>query len=197
MTCATNRWACKWLTGFCEIGTMLVIYKHQKHSICPRCLADNETVEHVLKCQDAQATILWNEELDNIKKWILDNKGCPEMAEPIVAGLQAWRCNVPFDTHGTFSPLLQTAITQQNRIGWKSFIEGFWANKWKQHQEAYLLSIKSQRSGSLWISKLQQRIWHIAWKLWDQRNNVLHSDGLTIHRYETDLIDQEITQEWG
>ena len=43
---------------------------------------------------------------------------------------------------------------------------------------------------------MQRKIWHIAWTLWTHRNNVLHSDGKTIHQYETTLLDQEISKEW-
>ena len=90
MTRATNRWACKWLTSFCGIGTMLVLYKHQKHSKCPWCNADDESVVHVLQCPDIQAQQLWKEEIDKIGTWIKDNKGCPELAHAIVTHLNNW-----------------------------------------------------------------------------------------------------------
>ena len=52
-------------------------------------------------------------------------------------------------------------------------------------------------SSLLWSSRLQKRILQIAWSMWQHRNNILHSDGKTIHQYETDLIDQEIVTEWS
>ena len=32
--------------------------------------------------------------------------------------------------------------------------------------------------------------------MWEQRNVILHSDGSTIHQYESSLLDQEIAIEW-
>ena len=191
---ATNRWACKWLTGFCGIGTMLVIYKHQKYSKCPRCNKDDETITHVLQCENVQAQLLWKEEVEKLSTWIINNKGCPELAHAITTSLNNWHSGSD-NTSQTYSPSLQAAVRQQNNIGWQSFIEGFWSVKWEEHQQLYLTSIKSQRSSRLWISKAQRRIWLIAWKLWEQRNNVLHSNG-SIHQYEIELLQQEIQKEW-
>ena len=194
MSKATNRWVCKWLTGFCGVEAMLVLYKHQKHSKCPRCNADDESVTHVLQCPDARACQLWNEEIDALHTWIIDNKGCPELAHAVTTYLQAWHSGNGFPSND-YSEILQNAIREQNRIGWQSFIEGFWSVRWREHQHQYLLSIKSKRSSILWISKLQRRIWRIPWKMWEQRNTILHSNG-TIHQYETELLKQEIRDEW-
>ena len=110
--------------------------------------------------------------------------------------LNAWHHHSPTQPSHQYSPLLQQAIRQQSQIGWQSFIEGFWSSTWRKHQEEYLKSIKTQRSALLWASRLQRRIWQIAWTMWEHRNNILHSDGKTIHQYETKLVDQEINIEW-
>lgn len=141
MTLATNRWTTKWLTGFCGIGTMLVIYKHQKHSKCPRCNCDNETLTHVLKCSAPTAQQLWDDEMTNLQQWILDNKGCPLLAETIVTQLHAWHNNELPPQPSSSSPLLLESIWQQASIGWQSFIEGFWSSKWREHQLQYFESI--------------------------------------------------------
>ena len=197
MTQATNRWASKWLTGFCGVGLMLGIYKYQKHTKCPRCNADDENVTHVLRCPEPTAQDTWKEEVDKVYTWMIDNKGSPEMALAIQQYLLQWH-NPSNDIPRTdFSIDLTEAIRQQSAIGWKSFIEGFWSLRWREHQHQYLQSIHSSRSSVLWISRLQRKIWHIAWSMWLHRNNALHSDGTTIHQYETTMLDREIVQEWN
>ena len=36
-----QRWLCKYTTGFCGVGKMLLKYKYQTHTKCPRCGQDN------------------------------------------------------------------------------------------------------------------------------------------------------------
>ena len=196
MTKTKNTWACKWLTGFCSIGIMLNVYKYQKHAKCPRCNADNESLQHVLKCPDTRAQQLWFSEIDKLHTWIIDNKGCPELALAIRTYLHSWHHQSPTEPM-SWSPTLTRAIWEQNAIGWTSFLEGIWSQQWRVHQHQYLQSIKSQRSSILWISKAQRQIWQIAWEMWNQRNNILHSDRKTIHQYETALLDSEIRTEWS
>lgn len=85
---------------------------------------------------------------------------------------------------------------KQRRIGWTSFIEGYWAKEWRLCQDQYLKQIKSQRSSILWMSRVQRRIWIIAWNLWEHRNRHLHNDGKTIHSVELTSLDAEIRTEW-
>ena len=135
--------------------------------------------------------------MTKLQSWILNNKGCLLLAAAVIANLNSWHQHDVTITDHNYPPLLQEAIRQQARIGWQSFIEGFWSKHWRQHQQQYLTSINSQRSSLLWTSKLQRRIWHIAWTLWDHRNQILHADGGSIHQYESTLLDQEIIAEWN
>jgi hypothetical protein len=78
-----------------------------------------------------------------------------------------------------------------------SFIEGFWANKWRICQEdQYLHHLRSQRSSFLWILRVQHRIWLIELNLWEHSNNFAHNDGKTIHLVEMTALDDELQKEW-
>ena len=169
---------------------MLEIYKHQKHSKCPRCLTDNETTSHVLRCPEASAQTTWQTEMDNLHTWIIEKKGSEEMAQAIIEYLNSWHHDSAISDIQVYSSRLQDALQQQNQIGWQSFLEGYWSIKWREYQTHHLVSIQSQRSSVLWISQLQRRIWKVAWTLWEHRNTILHSEGKTIHQYEADLINQ-------
>ena len=43
-----RRWLSKWSCGMCVVGKCPEHLKEQNHSKCPRCLTDNETLEHVI-----------------------------------------------------------------------------------------------------------------------------------------------------
>jgi hypothetical protein len=193
-----QKWLSKWMTGFCGVGIMLKRYKHQKHSKCPRCLSDNENVHHVLRCTQHGAKSLWTQSIDSLEQWMTRNQGHPELIELIILGLNKWHDQhiIPYD-YDILEPLLKQAYNQQRRIGWASFIEGFWSRSWRLCQDEYLKSLRSQKSSLLWISRVQRKIWMIAWEMWDHRNMFLHNKGASIHAYEMQALEGEINNEWN
>jgi hypothetical protein len=190
-----QRWMSKWMAGFCGVGIMLVRYAYQKHSKCPRCGQNNETTSHVIQCRHPGAVNLWHTEVEALKSWMLSNLGQPELVSIITSSLLTWQSS----SHGFLgtpsNDTLKKAVNRQQNIGWKSFIEGFWSLEWRECQRQYLLSRNSQRSSSLWISRVQRRIWEIAWRMWLHRNEILHNNGQTIHAHETRALDDEIRLE--
>jgi hypothetical protein len=190
-----QRWMSKWMAGFCGVGIMLVRYAYQKHSKCPRCGQDNETTSHIIQCQQPEAVDLWRTEVQSLRTWMLSTMGHPELVSVITASLLEWQSSSRGYLATPDDATLQLAVNRQRRIGWKSFIEGFWASDWRECQTVYLRERQSQRSSALWISKVQRRIWEIAWQMWQHRNNILHNNGKTIHTQETVALDDEIRQE--
>ena len=71
-----------------------------------------------------------------------------------------------------FSQPLQSAITQQTRIGWQNLLEGFPANKWSVIQAEHYLRIRSRRSSRRWIAALVKKLAEVVWQMWDHRNTV-------------------------
>ena len=53
------------------------------------------------------------------------------------------------------------------------------------------------KSATLWMSRVQRRIWEIAWALWMQRNEWLHEDNKSVHFAEASAIHSEIIKEYG
>ena len=94
-----QKWLSKWITGICGVGSKLIQWKWQPHSNCPRCLSPNETVKHVLQCNQDEAQELWNKQITSLLKWMREEKGQPDMSKAICSSLQAWRDDrqIPFD----------------------------------------------------------------------------------------------------
>ena len=104
---------------------MLVKYKYQTHSNCPRCGATQEKTNHVLQCTKGEGVqALWNAELEQLKEWMDQNKFHSELTEAVLTNLHHWRDN----TVSSYQPsnlILQKALEEQEKIGWDSSIEGF------------------------------------------------------------------------
>ena len=91
---------------------MLVKYKYQTHSNCPRCGATQEKTNHVLQCKGEGVQALWNAELEQLKEWMDQNKFHSELTEAVLTNLHHWRDN----TVSSYQPsnlLLQKALEEQ------------------------------------------------------------------------------------
>ena len=85
-----QRWLCKHTTGFCGVGRMLLRYKWQTHSNCPRCNQDNETTHHVLQCKGQQAQEIWDTQIKELDSWMKDNAIQHDISKIITACTTAW-----------------------------------------------------------------------------------------------------------
>ena len=70
------------------------------HSKCPRCLTDDESVNHVIRCQHKDATSCWNTSSEDIRMWMSSNNAIPGLAEAVLMRLSQWRNGLPFQDIG-------------------------------------------------------------------------------------------------
>ena len=82
-----HRWLCKYTTGFCGVGSMLLKYRYQTHTKCPRCGADNEKTDHVLQCTGAETSTIWKEEIKKLHDWMTSQDLYPELVTLIISEL--------------------------------------------------------------------------------------------------------------
>ena len=128
-TKSMNRWLSKHTAGFCGVGKVLVRYKYQTHANCPRCGLTPETTTHVLTCQDDSACKLWDDNVSQLEKWMETQGVFSEIAHHISQNLRSWKYGLRLQQHLPTNQFLREAIQQQDRIGWKEFIYGFWSKK--------------------------------------------------------------------
>jgi hypothetical protein len=191
------KWLSKFATGICGVGIMLKLWKHQSHSSCPRCGIAKETTEHVIVCPSPPATTIWQDSINKLKTWMVDNDCEPHMTQIICSSLKAWRNGLQLPYPSTDVPnIVRAAMVEQDNIGWYNFITGFISSKWRVIQQAHLKELGSMKSAILWISRFQKRIWEIPWVLWQHRNEFLHNDGATLHFQETAAINRSIREEY-
>jgi hypothetical protein len=130
---------------------MLQHYQHQTHNNCPQCGIPNESTAHIIQCQDNGAKTLWNVEMCKLEQWMLDNDGHPEMVESICNRLRAWQSMKDTINPSYSDSVLSLAITQQQRLGWFNFIQGYLSIQWRVCQSSHLITIKSKKSALLWM----------------------------------------------
>ena len=152
---------------------------------------------HVIQCKDPAACSLWDKEILNLDQWMVKNKVEPSLSKHIIQNLNSWKYQTPVTQLLPPNRILRQAILQQDRIGWKPFIEGIWSIHWRRCQTQFFKSINSPSSSLLLLSKVQRRIWRIAWEMWMHRNNYLHGDLSSLPEVEQKAINEEIVNEWN
>jgi hypothetical protein len=89
---------------------------------------------------------------------------------------------------------LPAVVQKQDAIGWQSFLEGRPSVGWSEVQHRYYEFLDSRRTGLRWLTALIQKLWDVAWDMWDHRNRVLHDQEHSVAR---DLQIQQITDEFA
>ena len=114
----------KWSCGILGVGKFLERWKEQNHSKCPRCLTDDETVDHIIHCWYQDVTLCWSTGFEVLKKWILIQHSSPGLALDISEKLLYWRNREELHTIQRLSWNIQIAINSQDLLGWYIFCLG-------------------------------------------------------------------------
>jgi hypothetical protein len=64
---------------------------------------------------------------------------------------------------------LQDALQAQDVIGWDNFFDGRLSIAWERIQESHYKWCQSRNSGRRWTIALIQKLWDVAWDLWEHR----------------------------
>jgi len=92
----------------------------------------------------------------------------PQLILSLTQGLQAW--------WEEEAPLCKSmAEKMQAKVGWSMVLDGWLILKWRAQEEAYWEQWKRQKSSKQWTAELIEKLWNIAWDLWDHSNEALHN----------------------
>jgi len=96
----------------------------------------------------------------------------PTLAHIISLYLCSWRTSeaITYEPPRKFQALLQA----QSAVGWGKFFEGWVVSQWTEQQNRYYKIIRSHRTGRCWTIAILQKLWNIAWDMWEHRNSILH-----------------------
>jgi hypothetical protein len=146
-------------------------------------MVEKEDVLHMLCCSDPKSIRIWNKSLWDYITYLHKIHTCSRAIIAIMKELQAWREQLPHPNIDSLSPSLYTVISNQQKIGWKQFLEGLLAEEWIEYQHDHYLQINLKKSGLIWSKKI---IWlhvNLLQKIWAGQNNQLHKTKM-IHEME-------------
>jgi hypothetical protein len=127
----------KYASRHCAVGQMMKIWKHWEHSMCPRCLQDNETKEHELLCQDPHNAEHFECLSKKLDIELVTMETAPEIWQTMVCkitNLRRW-CRVMAQI--TYKYGESEASEHQGLIRWTNFMIGRMAPEWVPAQQCY------------------------------------------------------------
>jgi predicted transposase YbfD/YdcC len=120
-------------------------------------------------CQEEESVTLWTGAIKKLREWLRANDTEQTICDSLCMSLLAWQASATVDNVG-----LQGAA--QISIWWDRVIEGVFCLQWRSSQQLYLTSIGSRKSAVTWMVSVIRKIWHIAWEMWEHRNNWEHQN---------------------
>ena len=84
---------------------------------------------------------------------------------------------------------LTSVILAQEYIGCQAFMEGCLSIEWKIHTSTFLTKKQSPRR---WTAMLVEKLWLVAFDMWEHRCNELHKNDLSNKVQEMNKIDISI-----
>ena len=149
-------------------------WKQQQSPNCPRCANTVEDAGHIWVCRGDGVDATWETSIRTLRQWMIQQKTLPNLVMVICDRLSAWRNNSrPTIMVSSFLGLRSTVQSQED-VGWRSLLEGLPVRGWAEVQQRYYEFIGSRKTGERWLTALIQKLWDVAWDLWDHRNSVVH-----------------------
>jgi hypothetical protein len=186
-----RHWIAKHSEGMCGVGKWLVIWKEREHPDCPRCSAF-EDAQHVWNCPSPEATLIRTTGISTLSSWMEDVQTATDINQAITTRLTQWSAQLPFTPIPLLTEDTQAAVAAQDDIGWDNFFEGRVAKDWEYAQDSHYKWCKSRRSGRRWTISLIQKLWDIAWDLWENRNDMLYAKENAEALHGMDAVDDDI-----
>ena len=194
-TTARRKWVCKHAANLLPVGRNMKRWQFWKHHKCPRCLEDDETGSHVLRCQDPRARTHRTKVLDVFDTRLRTLKTSKAIRCTLLAQVQAWMDGTS-PARLPIPPLLRAAVRDQTTLGWDQFVKGRIANCWARLQAEDFASRQLRNTRKSWAAALIVAIWELSWQMWDHRNDILHNSDVYDHLIDMEATDLSIIEEW-
>ncbi|CAJ1938194.1 unnamed protein product [Cylindrotheca closterium] len=177
-------WTTKHVVGMCGVGNSA------DSAACP-CCGDFEDHLHVPRCTAPLASAEWDCRTASLGQWLDTQVTDPAIKHTLLYLLQGVRD--PSLPRSQLVPVrLCQAFLSQQRIGYQGLLEGRLSVQWTPLQEQYLQSRGSQRSPTLWVSRLLHQLILLGFHMWEHRNSVQHSEDNVQLRERSRLVNDGI-----
>jgi hypothetical protein len=187
-----RHWVSKHTEGMCGVGKWLMKWKERDTDACPRCNSPAEDARHVWTCPAATTIPIRSAGMERLDQWMTSSLTSPDIRLVINTRLSQLFHRLPLTPIPNISEKVQEALGIQDEIGWETFFEGCLVQDWEAAQDAYYQWCKSRKSGRRWATSLIQKLWDIAWDLWEHRIGIVHAQANAANLHNMTLVDQEI-----
>ena len=165
------------------------------HDLCPRCHAEHETVEHVLRCPNPRARSIVGriavraQEMDAV----LSNSTLSSLEHAVIVWLRAWKMG---GSHLLTAVDLREAFEDQEYIWCDHFMPGLPSTKWQLIQKEHY----SREDETKWLtldrsSHSEVAGCHLGSVGASQRDRTREKGKKVGEHSDTDLLDDDIRQE--
>jgi hypothetical protein len=190
-----RHWVAKQVSGHTGVGIKMKQWNFRETDACPRCGASEDTT-HVITCPHPDARWLRSQHIFRLRQWLTDTDTDPALQHILLTRLMSLSLGTPSTPLTTTSSLLHTALDEQDAIGWTNFMHGWLTSKWATIQTEHYQRMGHRRNGLRWTVAIIQKLWDIAWDLWEQRNDFLHAHDNPDLLNDMAAIDDEIKQQF-
>mmetsp|Transcript_16534 Transcript_16534/g.23564 ORF Transcript_16534/g.23564 Transcript_16534/m.23564 type:complete len:1161 (+) Transcript_16534:4649-8131(+) len=164
-------------------GAQKKLYGKDDEGLCPVCKLTLETVDHVFQCADAGSDVLKRTLLEVFRD-SLYLLGTPQvLIGSMLAGLEWWLLGYDEDNcprapgYGRIysSDVLATnAYAHQTTLGWGQLLRGRLSRLWGHVFASETKSTSRKEDAMFWTKKTVKLLWDLAFKIWGNRNGILH-----------------------
>ena len=169
---------------------MMTKWKWRDNPKCPRCDVDESTL-HVVQCQSGANKSQFKESMEPLQTW-LEETTSPRIASVVRTHMKAYQRNKKVGGFRTRKASIRRLSRQQDKLGIRSFGEGFLAKEWKEAQALHYGGENAETKSKRWVIQLIKKIWEVSWDMWQARNHLIHydkevRDELFVQRMNVDL----------
>jgi len=120
-----RRWVTKHITGHFAHGKNMLRRGQRSTAECPRCHAETEDKQHIIRCPATSARTQWQSSLKKLSQWLKDQGTAIDIRIAIISHLERWAQgeNSQEDTEQPF-------IGEQQHIGWDRMMDGWISRHW-------------------------------------------------------------------
>ncbi|CAJ1966203.1 unnamed protein product [Cylindrotheca closterium] len=185
-----QRWTTKHVMGMCGVGKFKVRWGSADSAGCP-CCGEFEDHLHVPRCMAPLTSAEWDRRTATLDQWLDAQVTDPAIKHAILHLFQGV-CDLLLPCSRLVPVRLRRAFLSQQHIGYQGLLEGRLSVQLAALQEQYLQSRWSQRSPTLWVSRLSHQLILLGFYMWEHRNLVQHSEDNGQLRERSRLVNDGI-----
>jgi hypothetical protein len=179
----------KWWSNTLPTGVIMQRRKHRIFNRCPRCNEWGEDRLHLIVCWDSRAKIIRQWYLDTLHHLLIKLSTHPEIIDFIMEGLTAFFRSPHQRDETRYADRWKE---EQRLLGWYNFVSGFIGKTLVEKQQRHFQNLGRRNKGKQWASKLVTHNWHMIYKQWLGRNEVLHQKEIINTLSGGALLDIEV-----